>query len=134
MKPKIPLIVLSVFGQAAFSVAPDTETARLATWLCTSVVAQDPQTEQALKIQVGSATRNDITRLLGEPRRTTNDADCDADQYGEVWEYLFEQANGTFFRIHVAFNKDGKVSLVARIPQRGNAVVLAYVPEKEHSH
>ena len=134
MKPKIPLIVLSVFGLAAFSVAQNTETASLATWLCTSVVAQDPQTEQALKIQVGSATRNDITRLLGKPRRTTNDADCEADQYGEVWEYLFEQANGTFFRIHVAFNKDGKVSLVARIPQRGKTVVLAYVADKDHPH
>jgi hypothetical protein len=134
MKPKILLIVLSVFGLAAFSVAQDTETARLVTWLCTSAVVLDPQTEQALKIQVGSATRNDVTRLLGMPRRTTNDADCDADQYGEVWEYLFEQADGTFFRIHVAFNKDGKVSLVARIPQRGKTVILAYIADKEHPH
>ena len=134
MKPKILLIVLSVIGLAALSVAQDTETASLAAWLCTNAVAQDPQTEQALKIQVGSATRNDVTRLLGEPWRTTNDADCDADQYGEVWEYVFEQANGTFFRIHVAFNKDGKVSLVARIPQRGKAVVLAHIADKEHPH
>ena len=134
MKTRILLIVLSVFGLAAFSTSHDTEIAGLVTWLCTSAVAQDPQTKQALKIEVGSATREDVARLLGKPRRTSNDADCDADQYGEVWEYLVEEANGTFFRIHVAFNKDGKVSLVARIPQRGKAVVLGYVADKEHQH
>jgi hypothetical protein len=134
MKARVSLIVLAVVGLAAFSVAQDTEIAGLVTWLCTSAVAQDAQTKQALKIQVGSATREDVVGLLGKPWRTTNDADCDADQYGEVWEYLVEQANGTFFRIHVAFNKDGKVSLVARIPQGGKAVVLAYAPEKEHQH
>lgn len=128
------MIVLGVFGLAAFSVAQDTETAGLITWLCTSTVAQDLQTKQALKIQVGSATREDVARLLGKPWRTSNDADCDADQYGEAWEYLVEEANGTFFRIHVAFNKDGKVSLVARIPQRGKTVVLAYIADKDHPH
>jgi hypothetical protein len=45
-----------------------------------------------------------------------------------------EDANGKFIRIHVAFGKDGKVSLVARIPQRGKALVLAYAAEKEHRH
>jgi len=134
MKAKIPLIVLGVFGLAVISVAQDTEIARLVTWLCTSAVAQDAQTKQALKIEVGSATRKDVTGLLGNPLRTMNDADCEADQYGEVWEYLVEQANGTFFRIHVAFDKDGKVSLVAQIPQGGNPVVLAYGAEKEHQH
>jgi hypothetical protein len=131
MKARIPLIV---FGLAAISVAQDTEVAGLATWLCTSAVAQDAQTKQALKIQVGSATREDVARLLGKPWRTSNDADCDADQYGETWEYLVEEANGKFFRIHVAFNKDGKVSVVAKIPQGGKPVVLAYVAEKEHQH
>jgi hypothetical protein len=134
MKARVPLILLAVVGLAAFSVAQDTVIAGLVTWLCTSAVAQDAQTKQALKIEVGSATRKDVAGLLGNPWRTTNDADCDADQYGEVWEYLVEQANGTFFRIHVAFNKDGKVSLVAKIPQGGKAVVLAYVAEKEHQH
>jgi len=134
MKMRIPLIVLGVFGLAAFSVAQDTEIAGLVNWLCTSAVAQDAQTKQALKIEVGGATREDVARLLGNPWRTTNDADCEAEQYGEVWEYLVEQANGTFSRIHVAFNKDGKVSLVAKIPQGGRPVVLAYAAEKEHQH
>jgi hypothetical protein len=134
MKARIPLIVLGVFGLAAFSVAQDTEIAGLVPWLCTSAVAQDAQTKQALKIQVGSATRNDVARLLGKPWRTSNDADCDADQYGEAWEYLVDEANGKFFRIHVAFDKDGKVSVVAKIPQGGKPVVLAYVAEKEHQH
>jgi hypothetical protein len=134
MKAWIPLIVLGVFGLAAFSVAQDTEIAGLVTWRCTSAVAQDLQTKQALKIQVGSATREDVTRLLGKPGRTSNDADCDADQYGEAWEYLVEEENGTFFRIHVAFNKDGKVSVVAKIPQGGKPVVLGYVAEQEHQH
>jgi outer membrane protein assembly factor BamE (lipoprotein component of BamABCDE complex) len=134
MKTRIPLIVLSLFGLAAFSAAQDTETARLVTWLCTSALAQDPQTQQASKIQVGSATREDVASLLGKPWRTNNDADCDATQYDAVWEYLFEDANRTFFRVHVAFDKDGKVSLVARIPQRGKTVVLAYAAGKEHQH
>jgi len=128
------LIAASMFGLAAVSVAQDTETAGFVTWLCSSFAAQDPQTKQALKIQVGSSTREDVTRLLGRPWRTNNDADCDADQYGAVWEYLFKDANGTSFRVHVAFNKDGKVSLVAKIPQGGKSVVLAYAPEEEHQH
>ncbi len=66
----------------------------------------------------------------------TNDADCEVTQYGEVWQYLAEDANGAF-RIHVAFSKDGKASLVARIPKRGRAVVLALLnPDnpQEHQH
>jgi hypothetical protein len=134
MKARIPLIMLGAFGLAAFSVAQDTEIAGSVTWLCTSAVAQDTQTKQALKIRAGSATREDVARLLGKPWRTSNDADCDADQYGEAWEYLVEEAKGKFFRIHVAFSKDGKVSAVAKILQGGKPVVLAYVAEKEHQH
>jgi hypothetical protein len=134
MKTKILLIVFSVFGLAAFTVAQDTETASLVTWLCTTTVAQDPQTKQALKIPVGSATHEDVQRLLGKPWRVSNDADCEATQYGQVWEYPGEDADGTFFRIHVAFSKDGKVSLVARIPRRGKPLVLAYAADREHQH
>jgi hypothetical protein len=134
VKTKIPLIVISVFGLTAFSAAQDTDITHLVTWLCTGTVAQDSRTSQALKIRVGSATHNDVTRLLGQPRRVSNDADCDAEEYSEVWEYVGEDANGKFIRIHVAFGKDGKVSLVARIPQRGKALVLAYAAEKEHRH
>jgi hypothetical protein len=134
MKARIFLIAASILGLAAVSVAQDTETAGFVTWLCSSFTAQDSQTKQALKIQVGSATREDVARLLGKPWRTSNDADCDADQYGAVWEYLFKDANKMLFRVHVAFSKDGKVSLVARIPQRGKSVVLAYAPEQEHQH
>jgi len=134
MKTRIPLIAVSMFGLAAVSVAQDTQSTGLVNWLCTGFVAQDPQTKQALKIQVGSATREDVARLLGKPWRTSNDADCDADQYGALWEYLFKDANGALFRVHVAFSKDGKVSLVARIPQSGKSVVLAYAPEEEHQH
>ena len=133
------MIAASVFALAAVAVArdtvQDTETDGSVTWLCTSgAVALDPPTKQALKIQVGSATREDVTRLLGKPWRTSNDADCDDTQYGVVWEYLFKEANGASFRVHVAFSNDGKVSLVARIPQRGRSVVLAYDADKEHPH
>jgi hypothetical protein len=134
MKIRIPLIAVSLFGLAAVSVAQDSAQDTETAGLCTSFVAQDPQTRQALKIQVGSATREDVARLLGKPWRTSNDADCDADQYGAVWEYLFKEANGTSFRVHVAFSKDGKVSLVARIPKQGKSVVLSYAPEEEHQH
>ena len=128
------MILVGVFGLASFSVAQDTKIASLITWICQSAVAQDEQTKQALKIEVGKATREDVTRLLGRPWRTSNDADCEAEQYGEAWEYLVDEANGKFSRIHVAFDKDGKVSVVAKIPQRGKPVVLAYAAEKEHRH
>jgi len=128
------LILVGVFGLASFSVAQDTEIASLVTWLCTSAAAQDEQTRQAQKIEVGSAGREDVARLLGEPWRTSNDADCEAEQYGETWEYLVNEENGKFSRIHVAFDKDGKVSVVAKIPQRGKPVVLVYAAEKEHQH
>ena len=135
MKARIPLILAGVFGLASFSVAQDTEVASLVTWICTSpVAAQDEPTKQALKIPVGSASREDVARLMGQPWRTSNDADCEAEQYGEAWEYLIDEANGKFSRIHVAFNKDGKVSVVAKIEQGGKSVVLAYAAEKEHSH
>lgn len=129
------MIVAGVFGLASLSAAQDTEVASLVTWICTSPVAvQDEQTKQALKIEVGSATREDVARLLGSPWRTSNDADCEAEQYGEAWEYLIDEANGKFSRIHVAFNEDGKVSVVARISQGGKPVVLAYAAGKEHQH
>jgi hypothetical protein len=134
MKARIPLILIGVFALASFSVAQDTEIARLVTWICTSAAAQDAQTKQALKIEVGSATHEDVARLLGKPWRTSNDADCEAEQYGEAWEYVIDEANGKFSRIHVAFNKDGRVSMVAKIPQGGKPVVLAYIAEKEHQH
>lgn len=139
MKTRFPLIAVSLLGLAAVSVArdtaADTDTDSLA-WLCIgSAVALDAPTKQALKIKVGSATREDVARLLGKPWRTSNDADCDATEYGAVWEYLFNDANGTPFRVHVAFSNDGKVSLVARIPQRGRSIVLAYAADKEeHQH
>lgn len=139
MKRRIPLIALSVFALGAVSMAQDTvqdpDIADLGPWLlCTGTVAQDPQTKQALKIQVGRATREDVVRVLGKPWRASNDADCDETQYGVVWEYLYKDASGAPFRVHVAFSNDGKVSLVARIPQRGKSVVLAYASDKEHQH
>lgn len=129
------MILAGVFGLASLSAAQDTEVASLVTWICTSpVAARDEQTKQALKIEVGSATREDVARLLGRPWRTSNDADCEAEQYGEAWEYLIDEANGKFSRIHVAFNEDGKVSVVARISQGEKPVVLAYTAGKEHQH
>jgi hypothetical protein len=130
--------MLGGIGLAAFTVAQDTSVAQYTEIaglvICTSAVAQDAQTKQALKIQVGSATRGDVEQLMGKPWRTSNDADCDAEQYGETWEYSVEEAIGKFSRIHVAFDKDGKVSAVAKIPQGGKPVVLAYVGGKEHQH
>lgn len=135
MIARIPLILAGVFGLASFSVAQDSEVASLVTWICTSPVQpQDEPTRQALKIEVGSATHEDVARLMGKPWRTSNDADCEAEQYGEAWEYLVDEPNGKFSRIHVAFSKDGKVSVVAKIQRGGKPVVLAYAAEKEHQH
>jgi hypothetical protein len=141
MRARTLVIVPTVVGLAVISLATDAEIG-LDTWLCTTpvqglkidIATADTKaavlTKQALKIRVGSATREDVTRLLGEPWRATNDADCEATQYGERWEYLAEDANGVF-RIQVAFSKDGRASLVAKIPPRGRggAVVLALVPD-----
>jgi hypothetical protein len=146
MRTRILLIAPTVVVLAAFSVTKDVETG-LDTWLCTTP-AQDLKTEiaasdtaaaaltkETLKIRVGNATREDVARLLGQPWRTTNDADCEATQYGERWEYLAEDANGAF-RIQVAFSKDGKASLVAKIPARGRgqAVVLAFTSDDPQHH
>lgn len=132
------MILAGVFGLTSLSVAQDTEVASLFARICMSPVlgqVQDEQTKQALKIRVGSANHEDVARLLGKPWRTSNDADCEAEQYSEAWEYLVEEASGKFSRIHVAFGKDGKVSVVAKIPQGGsNPIVLAYVAEKAHQH
>jgi len=54
-----------MFGLAAVSVAQDTVQDTETAGLCTGFVAQDPQTKQALKIQVGSATREDCA-LAGQ--------------------------------------------------------------------
>src|SRR5215472_15490956 len=134
MKARMSLIAVSLFGLAAVSMAQDTpqdaQADALAAWLCATGGVADGPTQQALKIKVGRATREDVARLLGKPWRTSNDADCEATQYGAIWEYLFKDADGTPFRVHVAFGTDGTVSLVARIPQRGRSVVLAYAAEK----
>jgi hypothetical protein len=138
MRVRILLVVLGVVGLSALSIA-DTETG-LDTWLCATAAQPektetDALTKRALKIQVGSSTREDVTRLLGEPWRATNDADCEATQYGERWEYLAEDANGSF-RIQVAFSKDGRASLIAKIPPRGRggAIVLAFIPDNTQEH
>lgn len=128
---KTLLIALAMFGLTAFPLAADTETD---TWLCTANVALDAKTKQALKIEVGSSTQQEVRSLLGAPWRTNNDADCEETQYSRVWEYPGKDLKGGLFRIHVAFNKDGKVSMVAWIPQGGKAVILAYTADKDHQH
>jgi len=131
MNPRIPLIVLAMFGLTAFSLAADTETSD---WLCISDVNLDVATRQALKIEIGTATPADVRKLLGTPWRSNNDADCDETQYSRVWEYSSKDLKGEYFRIHVAFGKDGKVSMVARISRGGRPLVLAYAPDKDHQH
>ena len=133
MNARIPLIAFTLFGLTAFSLAADTDEAS-DPWLCTSNIRLDTTTRQALRIEIGSSTPQDVKRLLGTPWRTNNDADCDETQYSRVWEYTGKDLNGGFFRIHVAFGKDGKVSMVARITQGGRPLVLAYAIDKDHQH
>jgi hypothetical protein len=133
-KSGIALMVLGLFGLTAFSVAQDSEAPALIKWICASGVPKDPRTQQALKLEVGTTTHEGVAHLMGKPWRVTNDADCEELQYSDIWEYLGEGANGTPFRLHVSFDKDGKVSLVARIPRGGKALVLAYADEKVHLH
>ena len=108
------MIAVSLFGLAAVSVAQDTVQDTETAGLCTGFVAQDPQTKQALKIQVGSATREDVARLLGKPWRTSNDADCDAEQTaGDVG---IEMKPARLLLLLTGFTLLGAIAAAAELP------------------
>jgi hypothetical protein len=72
------------------------------------------------KIVPGRSTKADMRALFGEPWRIVQFNDCGEamdDQQDETWEYRGSDAKGGF-RLHVEFNDDGTVHLLAKIPDQ----------------
>jgi SmpA/OmlA family protein len=60
--------------------------------------------------------KSQVKTLLGEPWRTVQYNDLD-DIENEFWEYRGSDSQGPF-RVHIEFDKQGSVVLVAKIPER----------------
>jgi outer membrane protein assembly factor BamE (lipoprotein component of BamABCDE complex) len=73
----------------------------------------DPQTLENLK---KGMSKSKVKSLLGEPWRTVQYNDLD-DIENEFWEYRGKDDQGPF-RVHIEFDKQGSVVLVAKIPER----------------
>jgi outer membrane protein assembly factor BamE (lipoprotein component of BamABCDE complex) len=112
----------------------------LAVLSCLGVAQSTPKPMSGLELmkkiaelKVGASTRDDVRKLLGDPFRSTNDADCEAKQYGESWDYAVTDTDSSFL-IHITFSDKGTVSLIAKIPKEGKIEVLAFVPAEAHHH
>jgi outer membrane protein assembly factor BamE (lipoprotein component of BamABCDE complex) len=73
----------------------------------------DPQALESLK---KGMSKSQVKSVLGEPWRTVQYNDLDAIE-NEFWEYRGKDAQGAF-RVHIEFDKQGNVVLVAKIPDR----------------
>jgi hypothetical protein len=73
----------------------------------------DPQALANLK---KGMNKSKVKSLLGEPWRTVQYNDLD-DIENEFWEYRGKDEQGPF-RVHIEFDKQGSVVLVAKIPDR----------------
>jgi hypothetical protein len=72
------------------------------------------------KVVPGRTSKAEITALFGKPWRVVQFNDCGEamdDQADETWEYRGRDAKGGF-RLHVEFNDQGIVHLVAKIPDQ----------------
>lgn len=80
------------------------------------------------------STKAEIKSLFGEPWRIVQFNDCGEamdDQADETWEYGADGPNGAY-RIHVEFNDQGIVHLIAKIPDKtigGKATTAKAAPE-----
>jgi hypothetical protein len=91
-------------------------------------------TSRALaKIVPGRTTKADMRSLFGAPWRVVQFNDCGEamdDQADETWEYRGTDTGGAF-RLHVEFDDNGVVHLVAKIPdaaQHGKGTVAKVAP------
>jgi outer membrane protein assembly factor BamE (lipoprotein component of BamABCDE complex) len=91
--------------------------------------------EAVAKIKVGSSTSTEVEQLLGTPWRTTNYGDCNPADYQELWEYVGKDSTG-LFRLHIEFDEDHIVRIIARAARNGSITVLAAAPrpEKQQHH
>jgi outer membrane protein assembly factor BamE (lipoprotein component of BamABCDE complex) len=82
---------------------------------------QDRISPQALaEIIPGHSTKEDLQALLGAPWRVAQFNDCGQAMDGqgdETWEYRGKAPSGAY-RLHVEFDDNGIVRLIAEIPDK----------------
>ncbi|HEX3884955.1 MAG TPA: hypothetical protein VHW66_20040 [Stellaceae bacterium] len=77
----------------------------------------------------GRTTKAELTALLGAPWRVVQFDDCGDEMPGqadETWEYRGKDSAGPY-RLHVEFDDDGTVRLVAKVPDGGSKSATAKV-------
>ena len=128
MKSAISAHLLVVLLLSAFAVASDTSGSA-------NYLNGHLNMETLAKIKVGSSTSAEVEQLLGAPWRTTNYGDCNPVDYQELWEYVGKDSTG-LFRLHIEFDEDHIVRIVARAAKNGPITVLAAAPkpEKQQHH
>jgi hypothetical protein len=135
MKTKLWLVALSIGLLGAFSQASDAPKP-------VAPAAHELTMDNVAKIKVGAMTGEQVTQLLGAPYRSSSlgcageaNGEENPNGYDEIWEYLGHDAKGPFL-IHMEFDDDGVVRILAKVPQKGPIEMLAVAPkpEKPHQH
>ena len=116
------LVVTALFGASAL--AADAPKA--------APVTKGISMDAVAKIKVGSSTRAEVTKLLGNPLRINADT-CEPGEYEETWEYIGQDVDGGF-KINVEFDETGVARVVSKGAARGPVIVLAADLSAEHSH
>jgi hypothetical protein len=85
------------------------------------------------KVVPGHTGKANISALFGKPWRVVQFNDCGEAMDGqadETWEYRGRDAAGAY-RLHIEFNDDGTVHLIAKIPDNspgGKGTVAKFAP------
>jgi hypothetical protein len=89
--------------------------------------------QSVAKVVPGHTGKSDVTALFGKPWRVVQFNDCGEAMDGqadETWEYRGRDASGSY-RLHIEFNDDGTVHLIAKIPDNspgGQGTVAKFAP------
>ena len=89
--------------------------------------------QSVTKVIPGRTGKSAVTALFGKPWRVVQFNDCGEAMDGqadETWEYRGRDANGSY-RLHIEFNDDGTVHLIAKIPDNspgGQDTVAKFAP------
>jgi SmpA / OmlA family len=110
MHAKTSLAALAMLGFSSSSAAAVGDAAKPERRATQSI---DPQSLENLK---KGMSKSKVKSLLGEPWRTVQYNDLDEIE-NEFWEYRGKDAQGPF-RVHIEFDKQGSVVLIAKIPDR----------------
>jgi len=85
------------------------------------------------KVVPGHTGKADVATLFGKPWRVVQFNDCGEAMDGqadETWEYRGRDAGGAY-RLHIEFNDDGTVHLIAKIPDSspgGQGTIAKFAP------